>query len=65
MWNKFKKLNQKTNIGILCSQHQCWDAARGPGVEPPASLESALKVRVHGLSLYNKRRVFFDGIKIM
>ena len=48
-------------IRIQCSQHQCWDAARGPGAEPPASLESVLqawvskanpapKARVHGLS---------------
>ena len=47
---------------IKHSQHQYWDAARGPGAEPPASPESVLKVsvseanpalwaRVHGLSI--------------
>jgi hypothetical protein len=46
MWNRFTELKQKTNIRIKRSQHQCWDAARGPGAEPLASLESVLKVWV-------------------
>jgi hypothetical protein len=29
---------------ILRSQDYCWDAARGPGAGPPASLESVLDV---------------------
>ena len=33
-------------IRIRCSQHRYWDAARGPGAEPPASPESVLKVWV-------------------
>jgi hypothetical protein len=38
---KYKdKVQQKLIIRILCSQDKCWDAARGPGAEPPASLES-------------------------
>ena len=36
-------------IKMKRSQHQCWDAARGPGAEPLASLESVLQARVHGL----------------
>ena len=30
-------------IRIKCSQDLYWDAARGPGVEPPASPEFVLK----------------------
>ena len=30
-------------IRIRCSQDQYWDAARGPGAEPPASPEFVLK----------------------
>ena len=33
-------------IRIKHSQHQYWDAARGPGAEPLASPESVLKVWV-------------------
>ena len=40
-------------IKMKHSQHQCWDAARGPGTEPPARLESVLQAWVHGLSVYN------------
>ena len=44
-------------IRIRCRQHQYWDAARGPGAEPPASPESVLQARVHGLlSIYIKRQ---------
>ena len=39
---------------IRRSQDQYWDAARGPGAEPPASPESVLKARVHGLSIYKR-----------
>ena len=38
-------------IRIKGSQHQYWDAARGPGAEPLASPESVLKAPVHGLSI--------------
>ena len=41
-------------IRIKGRQHQYWDAARGLGAEPPASPESVLKARVHGLSIYKR-----------
>jgi hypothetical protein len=62
MWNKFEKLNQKTNIGILHSQHQCWDAARGPGALPPASLESMLKVCVSEANLAQVHGLYFSYV---